>query len=166
MLLFVAALFPSVALAAAAMASMPSKRQSACQDVHLFLAGGNNEPYPGRLGAIVATVCSGLSSCDYEDIVFNHTLAYEYCASIYDGSTNGKAQVTAYNARCPNSKLVLAGFSQGGHVVGNIIGGGGGDTFVSGCLERNVTGLDSSTAPANKSKYLQSTATEKKDLIY
>lgn len=35
---------------------------STCDDVHMFLARGNNEPYPGRQAALVEAVCDGLKS--------------------------------------------------------------------------------------------------------
>ncbi|OHF02246.1 cutinase [Colletotrichum orchidophilum] len=135
-----------------------SRRQatgdSNCQSVHIFLARGNNEPYPGRQGKLVAAICDGLSSCDYEDIQFWNPLEAPYCQSIEEGVANGTAQITAYNKRCPDAKLVVSGYSQGAHVVGDVLGGGGG-TFFQGCQEKASAGLDATTAPGNKREFHQ-----------
>ncbi|KAK7408528.1 hypothetical protein QQX98_009288 [Neonectria punicea] len=124
-------------------------RDSACKDVHVFLARGNNEPYPGRQGKLITAICSGLSSCDYEDIKFYNPLESVYCDSVFEGARNGIDQITAYNKKCPDSKLVVSGYSQGAHVVGDILGGGGG-TFFQGCVQGDNEGLDPKSRPANK----------------
>jgi acetylxylan esterase len=119
-------------VAGVASAASIERRQmvtDSCAEVHIFLAKGNNEPYPGRMGAVVSAVCEGLESCDYEDIQMNNMRADPYCSGVSEGTENGRAQIIAYNARCPDSKLVLSGFSQGGHVVGDIVSGGGGSFF-------------------------------------
>ncbi|KAH7323220.1 Alpha/Beta hydrolase protein, partial [Stachybotrys elegans] len=108
---------------------------STCSDVHIFLGKGNNEPYPGRQGKLVSAICNGLPSCDYEDIQMHNMLSDEYCGAVSEGTQHGYEQIVAYNKRCPNSKLVVTGFSQGAHVVGDIFGGGGG-TFFQGCQTR------------------------------
>ncbi|GKT47384.1 acetylxylan esterase 2 [Colletotrichum spaethianum] len=120
-----------------------------CRNVHIFLARGNNEPYPGRQGKLVTAICDGLDSCDYEDIQFWNPLPAPYCESIEEGVANGTTQITAYNKRCPDAKLVVSGYSQGAHVVGDILGGGGG-TFFQNCQETSNAGLDATKAPGNK----------------
>lgn len=124
---------------------------SACKDVHVFLARGNNEPYPGRQGNLITAICSGLGSCDYEDIKFYNPLESVYCDSVFEGARNGIDQITTYNKKCPDSKLVVSGYSQGAHVVGDILGGGGG-TFFQGCVQGDNEGLDPESRPANKSE--------------
>ncbi|KAI1645113.1 carbohydrate esterase family 5 protein [Daldinia loculata] len=119
-----------------------------CTDVHIFLSRGNNEPYPGRQGKLVQAICSGLESCDYEDIAFNNALAVEYCSAVEAGRKSGIAQITDYNKRCPDAKLVVSGYSQGAHVLGDILGGGGG-VFFQGCTTPTVPGLDPNSAPGN-----------------
>jgi acetylxylan esterase len=80
----------------------------------------------------VSAVCSGLESCDYEDIRYYNPEGYPYCTGVDEGTANGLSQIIAYNQRCPDSKLVISGFSQGAHIVGDIFGGGGG-SFFGGC---------------------------------
>ncbi|KAI1769882.1 carbohydrate esterase family 5 protein [Hypoxylon cercidicola] len=120
----------------------------ACTDVHIFLSRGNNEPYPGRQGKLVQAICSGLESCDYEDIVFNNLLSVEYCSAVEAGRKAGIDQLTAYNEKCPDTKLVVSGYSQGAHVVGDILGGGGG-VFFQGCTTPSAPGIDANSAPGN-----------------
>ncbi|KAF5978928.1 acetylxylan esterase [Fusarium bulbicola] len=124
-------------------------RDDDCKDVHIFLAKGNNEPYPGRQGKLAGAICSGLKSCDYEDIQFQNALQDPFCDSVTEGVKNGIKQITAYNKKCPDSKLVVSGYSQGAQVVGDILGGGGG-VFFQNCVEPDLQGLNPKTLPGSK----------------
>ncbi|KAK1997822.1 cutinase [Colletotrichum falcatum] len=134
---------------AASVAGRQATGDAECRDVHVFIARGNNEPYPGRQGKLVTAICDGLDSCDYEDIQYYNPLPAPYCQSIEEGAANGNAQITAYNKRCPDAALVVSGYSQGAHVVGDVLGGGGG-TFFQGCQQKPNAGLDATKAPGNK----------------
>ncbi|KAF4502252.1 acetylxylan esterase precursor [Fusarium agapanthi] len=82
---FLASLF-LIPLAIGAPAVDVEERQAPCQNVHIFLACGTDEPYPGRQSSIVSAICSGLTSCGYEDI--NYPASFNtYCTSIYAGIT-------------------------------------------------------------------------------
>jgi hypothetical protein len=144
----------SVLLSAAAQDPHSSANQP-CDGVHVFLARGNNEPYPGRQGKLISAICSGLENCDYEDIEFYNPLPAPYCQSVNEGAANGVKQITAYNKRCPDSKLVVSGYSQGGQVVGDVLGGGSGVLFED-CVQQDNAGLDANKAPGNKSEPLPS----------
>jgi hypothetical protein len=122
-----------------------------CDDVHFFLARGNNEPYPGRQGELVSATCNGVSSCGYEDLIYSALYTDLSCQTTYDGAIAGHIQMTAYAERCPDSKLILAGYSQGGQIAGDILGGGGGESF-NGCVQPETPPLNRSTSPGNKSK--------------
>ena len=139
---------------ATAVAAAPAKRQTPCSAVHIFLSKGWNEPYPGRQGKLAGAICSSIDSCDYEDILFSNTPDDDYCGSVTEGNTNGVAQMTAYAERCPNSKLVLTGYSQGANVAGDILGGGGGrfGNATVYCEVGQTAGLDPETSPGNKSE--------------
>ncbi|KAI8964244.1 carbohydrate esterase family 5 protein [Daldinia sp. FL1419] len=119
-----------------------------CADVHIFLSRGNNEQYPGRQGKLVRAICAEIEGCDYEDITFNNALVVEYCSAVEAGRKAGIDQITAYNKRCPDAKLVVSGYSQGAHVLGDILGGGGG-VFFQDCTTPTVPGLDPDSAPGN-----------------
>lgn len=122
-----------------------------CSDVHIFLAKGNNEPYPGRQGKLVSAICSGLNSCDYEDIQMRNMLEDEYCGAVQEGAGNGVKQIIAYNKRCPDTKLVVSGYSQGAHVAGDIFGGGGGSYF-NGCVAQSTPNLDINSPAGKRSR--------------
>ncbi|KAI0886542.1 carbohydrate esterase family 5 protein [Annulohypoxylon maeteangense] len=132
-----------------ALVTAQSTGSGTCTDTHIFLSRGNNEPYPGRQGKLVEAICSGLSSCDYEDIAFDNALETEYCGAVEAGRKAGVAQITAYNKKCPDSQLVVSGYSQGAHVLGDILGGGGG-TFFQDCTTPTTAGLGSGSAAGKK----------------
>ena len=120
-----------------------------CKDVHIFLAKGWNEPYPGRQGKLAGAICYGLDSCDYEDIQYENAEGSDYCTAVAEGDRNGVAQMTAYAERCPASKLVLSGYSQGANIVGDILGGGD----RADCNTGVTNGLDRSSSPGSKRKF-------------
>ncbi|KAL2211135.1 alpha/beta-hydrolase [Sarocladium strictum] len=122
---------------------------SGCDDVHVFIAKGNNEPYPGRQGKLVSAICNGIENCDYEDIQFYNPLPAPYCQSVAEGARNGVSQITEYNRRCPDTKLVVSGYSQGGQVAGDILGGGGGVLFED-CQQPANAGIPASSAAGQK----------------
>lgn len=145
--------FTTLLAAASTVSAAPSqKRQGGCADVHIFIAKGWNEPYPGRQGKLAGSICWSLESCDYEDIHFSNAPEDDYCASVTEGAASGVAQMTAYAERCPNSKLVLSGYSQGANVAGDILGGGGG-RFGESCTIGQSAGLNPYSSPGNKSEY-------------
>jgi hypothetical protein len=84
-----------------------------CDDIHFFLARGNNEPYPGRQAMLVDATCDGLTGCGYEDLYYSSLYTDLYCQDAYEGVLAGHAQMTAYAQECPDSKLIIAGYSQG-----------------------------------------------------
>lgn len=127
------------------------RQEAPCQEVHIFLAKGGNEPYPGRQGKLAGAICYGLPSCDYEDIQYYNANGSDYCAGVSEGDRNGLAQITAYANRCPDAKLVLSGYSQGANIVGDLIGGGGGVIF-NECTVDPSPALDPATSPGNKRK--------------
>lgn len=144
------ALLATAALASAAGLDSLPVNTTDCSDVHIFLAKGWSEQYPGRQGPLVTAVCRELESCDYEDIVWNNGMEDNYCKAIYQGATNGYEQVLAYNLRCPDTLLVLSGFSQGAQVVGDFLGGGGGTFF--GCTEEDTPSLMATSPAGQKSE--------------
>lgn len=138
---------------ASAAATLQQRADGGCADVHIFLSRGNNEPYPGRQGKLVEAICARLTqSCDYENFEFDNALSVEYCSAVTAGVAAGKAQLTAYAERCPNSKLVVSGYSQGASVVGDLMAGGGG-VFFHDCVQPNSAPLDRNSSPGKNSEF-------------
>lgn len=92
--------------------SLHSRQAEDCDAVHIFLARGTSEEYPGRQISVVNATCNGVSSCGYEDIQYPASFVPDYCTSVGVGVTNGTSQITAYATRCPDAQLVLSGYSQ------------------------------------------------------
>lgn len=136
-----------------------AQKRITCEDVHVFLARGGSEPYPGRQGTLVDDICAGQSSseCGYEDILFDATIGVDYGTQMFQGATSGVLQITNYANACPASKLVLSGYSLGAGVVGDLLAGSDAGDVVFGSTEQNVTGIVSSTtSPGDQSKLLYS----------
>lgn len=111
----------SLHLAASVSAQGNTSSCSVCEDTKIFLARGNNEPYPGRQAFLVEAICDGLASCGYEDLIYSALYTDLYCQSAYDGAIAGIVQMTEYAERCPNSKIILGGYSQGGQIASDIV---------------------------------------------
>lgn len=96
-------------------------------------------PVPGRQGGLASSVCDKLSgkSCDYEDIAYD-AYSTDYCPSVADGEVTALKQINAYYAKCPETAIVLSGYSEGATVLGNVLAGDSGDTF---CFSRGNAGL-------------------------
>lgn len=138
----------------AATASPVNSRQvtdTPCHDVHIFVARGSYEGYDlsanRQDNLLVPEVCDGRSSCGYEDIAYPATIGDDYCGSESQGVNNGLSQLSAYADKCPDSKIVLTGYSQGAQLVGDMLSGGGG----SSCAAGNGA-LSPDSSPGNKSK--------------
>ncbi len=146
-------ILPSLAVLSALVPATRASNSSCevCDEVHFFLARGNNEPYPGRQGMLVEATCDGIASCGYEDLYYSALYTDLYCQTVYDGAVAGLVQMKAYAEKCPNSKLILAGYSQGGQIAGDILGGGGGKSF-NGCIQPDTPPTDPNTAPGNMSR--------------
>ncbi|KAJ9316528.1 CAZyme family CE5 [Paecilomyces variotii] len=127
-------------------ATQITERTQSCSSVHFFLARGTSEPYPGTQGQLVNATCSQLSNCDYEDIIYPATSNSTdgFCWSVESGVQNGTQQLIDYANRCPDSKLVISGYSQGAQVVTDILGGGGGQLWDL-CKQSASAALDTST---------------------
>ncbi|CCC13776.1 hypothetical protein SMACR_07285 [Sordaria macrospora] len=117
-------------------------RQSSCPKVHIFgarettvaqgygtsagLVNSISSSYPGSTKeAIVYPACGGQSSCG--------GVSYENSAS--QGTAAVVKAVTSLNQRCPDTKIVLVGYSQGGQIMDNALCGGAGATLTGNALK-------------------------------
>lgn len=117
----------SALFAAPAVLANDPHEPTGCSDVHIFIARGWNEDYPGRNQYLVDAICADLPNqrCDYEDVVYD-AWSTDYCPNVIKGEAAGLAQINTYYAKCPNSKLVVSGYSEGATIMEDILAGGGG----------------------------------------
>lgn len=111
--------------------------QAACQGggcttsgVHIIVARGTEETGVGKSGIFVEQIFNSLPGSD--------VVAVEYPASVaIPSSPNAGVKamlklVNDYAAACPDSKMVLMGYSQGTQVVASSVSGGGINTSQGG----------------------------------
>lgn len=99
----------SSALASASTAHANGK--APCAKVHMMLARGTTESYPGLLGSLTDLVMDAIPDSDYENIIYPATQEGS-TPSYEEGIYNGTAQLKAYVRACPETKVVLFGYSQ------------------------------------------------------
>ncbi|GAA6008303.1 uncharacterized protein JCM10292_005525 [Rhodotorula paludigena] len=98
------------------------KRQGDCPTgVHIIVARASGEaPGEGIIGAVATQVKRAVPGSESEAIDYPATLA-NYQSSQRQGVTAMGAAIDAFAKRCPASKMVLMGYSQGAHVIGDVI---------------------------------------------
>ena len=149
---------PSPGLSFCNTTSILAYESADCTPYHVFLARGTDEPYPGRLGNLTSEICSGLGGaedCTFESVEYPaKSTAWGpsvWCDSAGQGARAGQAQMKGYSDKCPDAKLILLGFSQGGAVAQDILGGGGGKVFA--CEQDTNPAMDATTAPGANGTY-------------
>lgn len=102
-----------------------------CAPIHLLVARGSTEA-PGtgnQLRGLVQRITQANRGADTEAVDWPADVGQRisYSQSVGLGTTAVKNQLTAYVNRCPNSKVVLIGYSQGAQVIGDALCGGDSD---------------------------------------
>lgn len=114
-----AAILFMLGLAAASPLELLEQRQSSCPNIHVFGARETTAPagygtagvvvnlvlaqYPGSTSeAIVYPACGGQSTCGGDS----------YAQSATAGVAAVASAVNSFNSKCPNTQLVLVGYSQ------------------------------------------------------
>jgi len=83
-----------------------------CSKVQIFTAVGHGETYPGVQRSITTAVCQGISSCGVANILYPSTSSGNGCKAIEQGIATGRTVITDYVTKCPDSKIVVMGWSQ------------------------------------------------------
>lgn len=149
----VAVAVPVVPLAAPANAAP-------CPDVELVFARGTSEgPGIGRVGqALADTLRPQLGNRTLGVYPVNYPATYDFLTAA-DGATDATNHIAAMAADCPNTRIVLGGYSQGAAVVdmlvgvpplGNRIGEVGSAPPLPGSLAGNVAAVAVFGNPATK----------------
>ncbi|KAF9017652.1 putative acetyl xylan esterase [Hymenopellis radicata] len=103
-----------------------------CPQVHIFGARETTvSPGYGTAGAVVTSIQGAFPGATAEAIVYPACGGQASCGSVSYASSavQGVAavakQVNAFNTQCPNTVLVLVGYSQGGQIMDDAYCGGG-----------------------------------------
>ncbi|KAG5650042.1 hypothetical protein H0H81_000979 [Sphagnurus paluster] len=114
--------FLALAVLAVSTTAQPISAAADCAAVHIITARASTEaPGEGIIGSVVNDIVSGRKqTVTREAIVYPATLT-DYANSQSKGVTATKAQLAAKTSACPNTKIVLMGYSQGAHVSGDVL---------------------------------------------
>lgn len=103
---------------------------TACAAVHIITARASTEaPGEGITGALIDQIIDTSNQSITRASVSYPATLNNYASSSAQGVTALKAQLTSQVQSCPNQKIVLAGYSQGAHVILDVLGGGGGGSL-------------------------------------
>jgi Cutinase len=102
-----------------------SARQSGCASgVHIIAARGSTEPQgEGPLQNVSSLIEQSIPGSNDIAVVYPADLV-PYESSEEQGVTNMTNMITSYVQQCPTGKIVLLGYSQGGQIVTDVLGGG------------------------------------------
>ncbi len=97
----------------------PAASAQSCSDVEVVFARGTTEPAGvGWLGtAFINSVRSKVGAKTVSTYAVNYPANWDLYSSVRAGGTDALAHVHATAANCPNTRIVLGGYSQGAGVV-------------------------------------------------
>ncbi|HEU4734030.1 MAG TPA: cutinase family protein [Kofleriaceae bacterium] len=102
----------------------------ACAAVHIITARASTEaPGEGITGALVDQIINTSNQSITRAAVDYPATLNNYASSSAQGVSALTQQLTAQVQACPSQKIVLAGYSQGAHVILDVLGGGGGGSL-------------------------------------
>jgi cutinase len=118
----IAALAGAGLISAAAVVSLPVTTPAAaqpCSDVEVVFARGTNEPPGvGIVGqAFVDALSAQVGGRSVEVYAVNYPASDNYLSSAANGSADARAHIQDVVAGCPNTTMVLGGYSQGAAVT-------------------------------------------------
>jgi acetylxylan esterase len=119
-----------------------------CADVAIITARASTEAAgEGITGALVTQIIDSSNQNISRAAVAYPATLNNYASSSLQGINALKTQLTNEVTNCPNEKIVLAGYSQGAHVVLDVLGGGQGGSLgtatppISSTISSHVTAV-------------------------
>ncbi|KAM3421898.1 Acetylxylan esterase 2 [Cercospora zeina] len=114
-------------------AASPLEERQSCPAIHIFGARETTAPAGyGTAGVFVNLILNAYPGSTAEAISYPATGDSQYGASVRAGTQNIANQINSFNSRCPDSKLVVVGYSQadefrqqGAQIGDNALCGGG-----------------------------------------
>jgi cutinase len=118
-----AAIVSALAASAAVFTAAPATAEPGCSDVEVIFARGTSEPPGiGRVGqAMVDALRPQLGARTVSTYGVNYPATYDFLAAA-DGANDATARISELAASCPNTRIVLGGYSQGAAVVDMLAG--------------------------------------------
>jgi len=140
-----------VGIAGAALESAPAlavaSSNSPCATVNIIVARASTEAQgDGVIGALAEEIQKGVKATVSQQAVVYPAALTPYEPSVTAGDTAIKNQLEEEVSKCPGQKIVLLGYSQGAQIVGDVLGGGGGNAKVDGSGDGPATPPASSAA--------------------
>jgi hypothetical protein len=127
----------SITVPTASAEPLPNASTPGCPDVEVVFARGTGEPVGvGGVGqAFVDSLRSKVGAKTVEVYGVQYPASMDFARAV-DGINDAAAHIQATAAKCPNTKVVLGGFSQGaavaGFVTANVVPPGAADSGVTG----------------------------------
>jgi hypothetical protein len=127
----------SAPVPAASAEPLPNASNPGCSDVEVVFARGTGEPVGvGGVGqAFVDSLTSKVGSKSVGVYGIQYPATVDFPRAV-DGINDAAAHIQATAASCPNTKIVLGGFSQGAAVAGFVTA----DVVPAGAADSGVTG--------------------------
>ncbi|KAI6710008.1 hypothetical protein PZA11_001040 [Diplocarpon coronariae] len=131
-----------LATLAAAAPTLDERQTGSCVPagaVHMIVARGSNEAAgQGIIGQVATMVQNALPGSDSVAVNYPATIQ-NYQSSESQGVAAMKTLITDYVSRCPNSKIALLGYSQGGHISADTMCGSSSTSFGSGSTSAPIS---------------------------
>jgi hypothetical protein len=129
-------------------ADITSQAATTCAAVHIITARASTEaPGEGITGALVDQIISSSTQTITRAAVDYPATLTNYNSSSLQGINALTSLLTTEVQDCPSEKIVLLGYSQGAHVVLDVLGGGQGGSLgtatppISSTISSNVTAV-------------------------
>jgi acetylxylan esterase len=106
---------------------------SPCASVDIISARGSTEKEgPGKIGAVAEEVQKAVKATVATRAVKYPAALSPYEPSVVKGDEATKAELEEEVTKCPGQRILLLGYSQGAQIVGDALGGGGGNAKADG----------------------------------
>ncbi|MBX7452002.1 cutinase family protein [Mycolicibacterium sp. 3033] len=121
--LVVTAALAALPVAGSTVLSAPAASAQPCSDVEVIFARGTSEPPGiGRVGQALTDVLSTqLGGRTVSTYGVNYPASYDFLNTAV-GATDAAGRIASLAATCPNTRIVLGGYSQGAAVVDMLAG--------------------------------------------
>jgi hypothetical protein len=111
---------------AGGLGGLRQRGNGACTDVHIIATRASTERQgAGIIGSLVTAVSQATEQSVSTDNTVYPAALNPYGPSVAAGVKALSAQISSEVAACPNTKIVLMGYSQGAHVIGDVLAGSG-----------------------------------------